>query len=142
MRRKRYKNEAEAYANGIVPEARGRAQRIIQEAIAYRDRLIAEANGDAKRFSLLYDEYKKAPKVTRERLYLDAIESVMANSSKVLVDVEGGNNMMYLPLDKIVNQPAVQSGGMSSSDLDRVTREIAEQLRREQSLRTRRSESR
>ena len=100
----RFQNEAEAYANSVVPEARGKAQRIEQEAIAYRDRLIAEAEGEAKRFRQLYAEYKKAPGVTRERLYLNTIEKVMSNTSKVMVDVEGGNNMMYLPLDKIVNQ--------------------------------------
>lgn len=107
----RLKNEAQAYANAIVPEARGKAQRALEEASAYRDQVIAKAEGEAERFNQLLNEYQKAPGVTRERLYLDAIESVMANSSKVMVDVEGGNNLLYLPLDKI----AGQGGGVSSS---------------------------
>ena len=139
----RYVNEAEAYANGIVPEARGKAQRILQEAIAYRERLIAEAKGEADRFEQLFNEYRKAPEITRERLYLDAIEKVMGNTSKVLIDVEGGNNMMYLPLDKLVNQKPTQ-GTATSIQPDiaaRVADEVIEKLRREQ-VRSRRSEGR
>lgn len=100
----RYIKEAEAYANSILPQARGEAARFLQEADAYRDRAIANSEGEAKRFLKLLAEYKKAPSVTRERLYLEAVESVYANSSKVLVDVEGGNNIMYLPLDQIMKQ--------------------------------------
>ncbi len=108
----RVKNEAEAYANGIVPEARGTAQRLIEEANAYKQSVVAQAMGQAARFEKLLAEYKRAPKVTRERLYIESLESVMSNSSKVMVDVEGGNNMMYLPLDKIVSQsPSVSTGG-------------------------------
>ncbi len=99
----RFKNEAQAYANGIIPEARGIAQRMIEEATAHKERVIAQAEGEAKRFEYLLTEYQKAPEVTRQRLYLDALQEVMENSSKVMVDVEGGNNMLYLPLDKIVN---------------------------------------
>lgn len=139
----RFVNEAETYANGIVPEARGRAQRILQEAIAYRDRVIAEAEGDAARFNQLYEEYAKAPEVTRERLYLDAVEKVMSNSSKVMVDVEGGGNMMVLPLDKLVGQMPAATTTRSSAGVDssQIAREVVEQLRREQS-RTRRTEGR
>jgi membrane protease subunit HflK len=145
--KERFVNEAQAYANGIVPEARGKAQRILQEAIAYRDRLIAEAEGDAERFIQLYDEYRKAPEVTRERLYLDAVEKVMSNSSKVLVDVEGGNNLMYLPLDKLATQLPSNGTSVSGAQGDianRIATEILEQLRREQSRTgtTRRSEGR
>lgn len=100
----RLKNEAETYANGVVPDARGRAQRQLQEAIAYRDQVIARAEGEAARFEKLLGEYKKAPEVMRQRLYVDAIQDVLSNSSKVLVDVQGGNNMMYLPLDKLLEQ--------------------------------------
>lgn len=141
--KERFVNEAEAYANGVVPESRGKAQRILQEAIAYRDRLIAESQGDAQRFNQLYAEYKKAPGVTRERLYIDTVEKVMSNSSKVLVDVEGGNNLMYLPLDKLATQmPAKGSNDAQSSDVaNQIAREVVEQIRREQS-RNRRSESR
>ncbi|QMU62590.1 MAG: FtsH protease activity modulator HflK [Gammaproteobacteria bacterium] len=100
----RYIKEAQAYANSILPQARGEAARFLQEADAYRDRAIANSEGEAKRFLKLLAEYKKAPAVTRERLYIEAVESVYANSTKVLMDVEGGNNIMYLPLDQIVKQ--------------------------------------
>src|SRR5690554_7733677 len=82
-------NEAEAYANAVVPEARGAAQRQIEEARAYRDRVIARAQGEAERFEKLNAEYRKAPQVTRDSLYIDAISEVYNNASKVLVDVEG-----------------------------------------------------
>lgn len=139
----RFVNEAEAYANGVVPEARGQAQRILQEAIGYRDRVIAEASGDASRFDQLYAEYIKAPEVTRERLYIDAVEKVMTNSSKVMVDVEGGGNMMVLPLDKLVSQPVrdMTGGTISNIDSTQIAREVLDQLRKEQS-RNRRTEAR
>ncbi len=114
----RYKNEAQAYSNGIIPEARGIAQRMIEEATAHKERVIAQAEGEAKRFEYLLEEYEKAPEVTRERLYIDAVQDVMQNSSKVMIDVEGGNNMLYLPLDKIVgggSTPSVTSGQRNSS---------------------------
>ncbi len=133
----RFKNQSQAYANAIVPEARGKAQRAIEEANAYRDQVIAKAEGEAERFNRLLAEYNKAPEVTRERLYLDAIESVMANSSKVLVDVEGGNNMMYLPLDKIAGGSTGISRSGSNELSPEVIREInervAEQVQRNQS---------
>lgn len=100
----RLKNEAETYANGVIPEARGRAQRQIEEANAYRDQVIARAEGEAARFEKLLGEYKKAPEVTRQRLYIDAVKDVLSSSSKVLIDVQGGSNMMYLPLDKLLEQ--------------------------------------
>jgi len=105
----RAKNEAEAYANGIIPEARGAAQRQLEEANAYKEQVVARAEGQAQRFSKLLAEYEKAPAITRERLYIDAMQEVMTNSSKVMVDVEGGNNLMYLPLDKLMSSaPAHQ----------------------------------
>ncbi len=97
----RVKNEAQAYANGIVPEARGGAQRVLEEAMAYKEQVMANAEGEAERFNKLLAEYLKAPEVTRERLYLDAVQGVLSNTNKVMVDVEGGNNVMYLPLDKL-----------------------------------------
>ena len=100
----RYIKEAEAYANSILPLARGEAARFMQEADAYRDRVIANSEGEAKRFLKLLAEYEKAPDVTRERLYLEAVESVYASSNKLLIDVEGGNNLIYLPLDQIIKQ--------------------------------------
>jgi len=100
----RFKNEARAYANGIIPEARGKAQRVIEEANAYSARVIAEAQGDAERFEKLLVEYQKAPQVTRERLYLDAMQTVMASTTKVMMAQEGGNSLFYLPLDRMIGQ--------------------------------------
>ena len=97
----RFVNEAEAYSNGIVPVARGKAARVIEEAAAYKAQVVAEAKGDASRFSQLVKAYERAPDVTRERLYLETVESVLENSSKVMVDVKSGNSLMYLPLDKL-----------------------------------------
>lgn len=128
----RYINEAEAYRNEIIPLARGQAKQMLEQAIAYKVKLINAAEGEASRFTQLYSEYKKAPAVTKERLYLEAVESVLSNSSKVMIDVEGGNNMMYLPLDQLINrkQPKIanQDGGNQSSTgadstsiMDRIT---------------------
>ncbi|MEH6634871.1 MAG: FtsH protease activity modulator HflK [Halioglobus sp.] len=130
----RVKNEAQAYANGIVPEARGGAQRQIEEASAYREEVIANAQGQAERFTKLLAEYNKAPEVTRERLYLDAVQEVYTNTSKVLVDVEGGNNMMYLPLDKLTRQgtgSAARDVKINSSNIRELTNAVTEQLRRD-----------
>jgi len=119
----RSKNEAEAYANGIIPEARGKAQRTIEEANAYKAQVVARSQGEAQRFKKLLTEYNKAPKVTRERLYIDAMQEVLSNSSKVMVDVEGGNNMMYLPLDKLVRPSA------STNSLQDLSPEALQDLR-------------
>lgn len=144
----RYKNQAEAYSRGVIPESKGRAQRVIEEATAYKAQVIAEADGEAQRFEYLLEEYQKAPVVTRQRLYLDAIEEVMSNSSKIMVDVEGGNNMLYLPLDKIISNAgggsssAGNGGGLNSSDRDIIVNQVVEQLRREIATSTRRREGR
>lgn len=98
----RVKNEAEAYANDRIPKARGAAARQLSEAKGYRDQAIARADGEAARFTQLLTEYRKAPKVTRERLYLESMNGVLSNSSKILLDVDKGNPMLYLPLDQIV----------------------------------------
>lgn len=111
----RYINEAEAYRNEIIPLARGEAKQIVEEAKAYRVKLIKSAEGEASRFRQLYSEYKKAPEVTRERLYLEAVESVLENTSKVMIDVDGGNNLMYLPLDKII-KPSTSSTGKENDN--------------------------
>jgi len=102
--RERQKNEGEAYANDVIPRARGTASRLMQEAEGYRARLIATAEGEATRFSKLYNEYAKAPEVTRQRLYLETMQQVFANTSKVIVDAKGGGNLLYLPLDKLMQQ--------------------------------------
>jgi membrane protease subunit HflK len=99
----RLKNEAEAYANQVIPKARGEAARITEDANAYKAKVIAEAEGETARFLKVLDEYQKAPSVTRERMYIDALETVLSRSSKVMVDTRN-NNMLYLPLDKITQQ--------------------------------------
>ncbi|ATC97710.1 MAG: FtsH protease activity modulator HflK [Pseudomonadota bacterium] len=100
----RFIREAEAYQREIEPTARGRVTRMTQEAEAYKERVTLEAQGEIARFERLLPEYQAAKEVTRQRLYIDAMEEVLGNTSKVIVDVEGGNNMMYLPLDKIIQQ--------------------------------------
>ena len=131
----RARNEAETYANGLVPEARGEAQRMLQDAEAYSAQVIAEAEGDAARFNLLLTEYQKAPDVTRNRLYLDSLQMVMSNSTKVMIDVEGGNNILYIPLDKIAESARgsdrinIPSNASDSSIRD-LTDEVIEEIRR------------
>ena len=98
----RYKNEARAYAADILPKARGDAQAILEQARAYEKQVVAAAEGETSRFLKVLDQYLKAPDVTRQRLYLESVESVIGNSTKVLMDVEGGNNLMYLPIDKLI----------------------------------------
>jgi len=100
--RERQKNEGEAYANDVIPRARGMAARLIQEAEGYRSRVIQQAEGDASRFRQIVAEYSKAPQVTRDRLYIDAMQQIMTNTSKVLVDQKGSGNLLYLPLDKLM----------------------------------------
>jgi membrane protease subunit HflK len=107
--KERTENKAEAYANEILPRARGEAARIQADAKAYRDKVIAEAEGEAARFLAILREYEKAPDVTRERLYLDTMQQVLGQSNKVLLDVKGGNNLMYLPLDQLMKQRATQA---------------------------------
>jgi len=109
-------NEAEAYSNDVLPRARGKAARAVEEARAYEAEVVAHAEGETERFLKVLSEYKKAPKVTRERLYLDAMEEVMAGSNKVMLDVKNSNNLMYLPLDKIISrQPSVVESDVSST---------------------------
>lgn len=98
----RLKNEAEAYANDRLPRARGAAARLMEEAKGYREQVIARAEGDASRFTQLVREYRKAPKVTRERLYLDTMSQVLGANSKILVDVDSGSPVFYLPLDQLM----------------------------------------
>ena len=102
--KERFAFEAEAYANDIVPKARGEAARMVQEAEAYKSKVIADSEGDADRFNKLLVEYQLAPKVTRDRLYIEAIESVYSNSNKVLMDSDGSGNLIYLPIDKLLEQ--------------------------------------
>jgi membrane protease subunit HflK len=117
----RVRNEADAYANQVIPEARGEAQRYLEEAEGYRQRVVAQSVGEASRFSKLYVEYKAAPEVTRERMYIDTMEAVMSSASKVMVDVEGGNNMMYLPLDRMIQQGSTTDRGQGMAGADSIS---------------------
>ena len=109
----RYIQEAEAYANTIVPQSRGEAARITEEATGYKEAIVAQAEGEAERFEALLTEYRKAPNITRERLYLEAAQSVFSNTTKIMVDVEGGNNLMYLPLDKLMQNERAPAGSIN-----------------------------
>ena len=100
----RFRNEAQTYANGVIPDASGRARRLREEAQAYKEQVVARAQGDAQRFEALLTEYRRAPAVTRDRLYLETLEQVMSGASKVLIDTKSGNNMLYLPLDQMIRQ--------------------------------------
>jgi membrane protease subunit HflK len=100
--RERQKNEGQAYANDVIPRARGAASRLMEEATGYRQRIIVTAEGDASRFKQVLAEYSKAPEVTRSRMYLETVQQVYANTSKVMIDSKGSGNLLYLPLDKLM----------------------------------------
>ncbi len=110
--RERQKNEGQAYANDVIPKARGMAARLVQEAEGYRGRVIEQSEGDASRFRQLVAEYNKAPQVTRDRLYLDAMQQIMSNTTKIVVDQKAGSNLLYLPLDKLMQM----TGSGASAD--------------------------
>jgi len=135
--REAYQNEANAYANQVIPEARGLARRVREEAEAYRDQVVARAEGEAQRFSQLLVEYQRSPEVTRERLYLETMQEVLSNSSKVLFDVEGGNNMMFLPLDQILQRNgSVSMEAMSTQDIRNLSNQVLQDLNRQSTTRT------
>ncbi len=131
----RFKNEAQAYANERIPNARGRAQRMVEEAMAYQAEVIAKAEGEAERFSMLLAEYQKAPEVTRERLYIDTMQEVLKNTSKMMIDVEGGNNMMYIPVDKLIEAGtqanAARRTHSATQDIDDLASRIADEVLKE-----------
>jgi modulator of FtsH protease HflK len=104
--RDRLKNEGQAYANNVIPGARGTASRLKEEAEGYKARVVAQADGDAQRFRSIYNEYAKAPQVTRDRMYIDTMQQIYSSTTKILVDSRAGNNLLYLPLDKILQQTA------------------------------------
>jgi membrane protease subunit HflK len=110
----RLKNEAEAYANEVIPKARGQSARRLEEASAYKEQVIARAEGETSRFEQLLFQYEKAPDVTRERLYLETVEGILADTNKVLVDVPGGNNLFYLPIDRLMRQGVTRSDESNS----------------------------
>ncbi len=107
----RLKNEAQAYANEVIPRASGQSARRLQEAAAYKEQVIAEAQGETSRFEQLLAAYQRAPDVTRERLYLETMEAVLSRTSKVLVDVKGTNNLLYLPLDRLLKSGEAPEAG-------------------------------
>jgi len=113
--RDRFKLEAKTYANDIIPKARGAAQRVLQDADAYRSRVIADAEGESARFESILAEYQKAPRVTRDRLYLEAIEEVYNNSRKVIIDSDSSGNLLYLPIDKLMEGSRSRSSGDESN---------------------------
>ncbi len=114
--RERTKNEAQAYANDVIPRAVGAASRLKEEADAYRERIVAQAEGDAQRFKAILPEYQKAPQVTRERMYTDTFQQIYSNVTKVMVDSKQGANLLYLPLDKIIQQANQASVAATTAD--------------------------
>ena len=113
--RERAKNEAQAYANDVVPRAVGSASRLKEEADAYKARIVAQAQGDAQRFKSVLAEYQKAPQVTRDRMYLETMQQIYSNVTKVLIDSQKGSNLLYLPLDKIMNMSAAASAAEAAA---------------------------
>ncbi|WP_457668752.1 FtsH protease activity modulator HflK [Thiolapillus sp.] len=135
--KERVQNQADAYANDIVPRARGAAARQVEDAKAEAFKVVSEAKGETKRFLALLNEYQKAPKVTRQRLYLETMQEVLSETGKVLLDVkEGSNTMTYLPLDRLMNQPKmapagqVQLPGYESLEAESKTRKLEDAQRR------------
>jgi len=133
-------NEANAYRNGVVPQARGDAQGLLEKAEAYKTRVIKSAEGETSRFNQLLAEYQRAPEVTRERLYIDTLESVMSRSPKVMIDIENGNNLMFLPLDQLIsgsrsnsnfNQDGESDLGSTQSLIDEFKRNVSRSRSRE-----------
>ncbi len=109
--RERQKNEGQSYANDVIPKARGTAARLMQEAEGYKQRVIANADGEASRFKQVLSEYSKAPAVTRERIYLDTMQQILSSTTKVLTDTKGGSNLLYLPLDKLIQKSQQETAG-------------------------------
>ncbi len=140
------KEEAETYRNKVVPEARGRAQRLTEEASAYKQQVIDRARGQTSRFLAVLDVYETAPEVTRERMYIQALEGVLSRTSKVLVDTQSSDNMMFLPLDRLTNRAGTASGsednsgsGSSGIDIQTLSDQVVQELRGRQDSGVRRS---
>ncbi|VAW87425.1 HflK protein [hydrothermal vent metagenome] len=143
----RVKNEAEAYANDILPKARGAGARMFEEATAYKSKVVSEAEGQTSRFLQVLTEYEKAPVVTRERMYLDAMETVLNNTSKVMLDVEGSGNLLYLPLDRMMApaaavMPMIEQTSQAANAARQVVENrardrMADQIRARSTLRSR-----
>ncbi|MEN9384632.1 MAG: HflK protein [Pseudomonadota bacterium] len=145
--RERAKNEAQAYANDVVPRARGTASRLIEEAEGYKARIVAQAQGDAQRFRLVQTEYAKAPQVTRERLYIDTMQAIYGSVTKVLVDTKQNGNLLYLPLDKLMQStspeiPVAAPSPANASGAPSVSSGITSDIRSRDSDRSRTREAR
>ena len=113
--RERAKNEGQAYANDVIPRARGAASRLLQESEGYKQKVVAQAQGDASRFGQVVAEYAKAPVVTRKRMYLDTMQDIFTNTSKIMIDAKSGGNLLYLPLDKLLQQAATQDAARTAA---------------------------
>jgi membrane protease subunit HflK len=122
--RERHKNEGQAYANDVIPRARGAASRLMEEATGYRQRIIVTAEGDASRFKQVLTEYSKAPEVTRSRMYLETVQQIYANTSKVMIDAKGQGNLLYLPLDKLMQATAATVAAPAAAEAAVVPRGV------------------
>jgi len=143
--KERQKNEGQAYYNDVVPKAQGVAARLLQEAEGYKQRVIASAAGEAARFDQVLSEYRKAPRVMRDRLYIDAMEEVLSNTTKVIIDQKANSNLLFLPLDKLIQSAAGVAasesvgGGIDSSTS---TPETTDSRRTREAFRSRTREAR
>ncbi|CEA05929.1 HflK protein [Pseudomonas saudimassiliensis] len=117
----RERNQAESYANGVIPEARGQAQRLLEEAAGYRQAMVARAEGEAERFNLLVAEYQQAPEVMRERMFIETMQEVLSSTSKIMVSGDGSSNLLYLPIDKLMQQGGSSSSSSSSAAVPSAT---------------------
>jgi len=140
--RERQKNEGQAYANDVIPRARGMAARLQQEAEGYRQRVIEQSEGDAARFRQVLVEYNKAPRVTRQRLYIDAMQQIMGNTTKVLIDQKSGSNLIYLPLDKIMDLSRSGAADTTSKPAEQTPAPDASTARSREAFRSRAREGR
>jgi len=140
--RERQKNEGQAYANDVVPKAKGMAARLQQEAEGYRQRVIEQSEGDASRFRQIVAEYNKAPQVTRDRLYIETMQQIMSNTTKVLIDQKGGNNLIYLPLDKILQMTGTGPGEGAAKPAETPPAQEPSTTRSREAFRSRERESR
>ena len=123
-------NEANAYRNGVVPQARGDAQGLLEKAEAYKTRVTKSSEGETSRFNQLLSEYQRAPDVTRERLYIDTLESVMSRSPKVMIDIQNGNNLMFLPLDQLISGSRSNSASNDRGSDDGSTQSLIDEFKR------------
>jgi membrane protease subunit HflK len=123
-------NEANAYRNGVVPQARGDAQGLLEKAEAYKTRVTKSSEGETSRFNQLLSEYQRAPDVTRERLYIDTLESVMSRSPKVMIDIQNGNNLMFLPLDQLISGSRSNSASNDGGTDDGSTQSLIDEFKR------------